>query len=98
MTERVAERGTKTKPAEGGSHPNEGKQKESEPMLKEDAETQNEDRWGTETNVEVDDTTSEDKTETKTKAEGGRTQGMALYVGAHMSRVRVGLGDKRGQG
>ena len=81
MTERVAERGTKTKPAEGGTHPNEGKQKESEPMLKEDAGTQNEDRWGTETNVEVDDTTSEDKTETKTKVEERITQGTALCVG-----------------
>ena len=37
-------------------------------MLKEDAGTQNEDRRGTETNVdEVGKTTSEDKTDTKTK-------------------------------
>ena len=68
MTERVAERGTKTKPAEGDIHPNEGKQKKSDPMLKEDAGTQNEDRRGTKTNVEeVGKATSEEKTDTKTK-------------------------------
>ena len=44
MAERVAERGTKTKPGEGDINRNEGKQKKSEPMLKEDAGTQNEDR------------------------------------------------------
>ena len=80
MTERVAERGTKTKPAEGDIHPNEGKQKKSEPMLKEDAGTQNENRRGTEINVEEVDT-SEDKTDTKTKVEERRTQGTALCVG-----------------
>ena len=68
MTERVAERGTKIKPAEGDIHPNEGKQKKSDPMLKEDAGTQNEDRRGTKTNVEeVGKATSEEKTDTKTK-------------------------------
>ena len=68
MTERVAERGTKTKPAEGDIHPNEGKQKKSDPMLKEDVGTQNEDRRGTKTNVEeVGKATSEEKTDTKTK-------------------------------
>ena len=68
MTERVAERGTKIKPAEGDIHPNEGKQKKSEAMLKEDAGTQNEDRTGTETNAEeVCKNKSEDKTDTKTK-------------------------------
>ena len=40
MTERVAERGTKTKPAEGDVHPNDSKQKKSNLMLKEDAGTQ----------------------------------------------------------
>ena len=51
-------------------------------MLKEDAGTQNEDRRGTETNVEgVGKTTSEDKTDTKTNVEERRTQGTALCVG-----------------
>ena len=82
MTERVAERGTKTKPAEGDIHPNEGKQKKSEPMLKEDAGTQNENRRGTEINVEeVGETRSEDKRDTKTKVEESRTQGTVLCVG-----------------
>ena len=81
MTERVAERGTKTKPAEGDIHPNEGKLKKSETMLKEDAGTQKEDRMGTKTNEEVGKTTSEDKTYTKTKAEERRTQGTALCLG-----------------
>ena len=53
MAERVSERGTKTKPAEGDIHRHEVKQKKSEPMLKEDAGTLNEDRRGTTTNVEV---------------------------------------------
>ena len=82
MTERVTERGTKTKPAERDIHPNEGKQKKSEPMLKEHAETQNEDRRGAETNVEEGGKiTSEDKTDTKTKVEERRTHGTALCVG-----------------
>ena len=51
-------------------------------MLKEDAGTQNEDRTGTETNVEeVGKTTSEDKTDTKTKEVERRTQGAAVCVG-----------------
>ena len=51
-------------------------------MLKEDAGTQNEDRRGTKTNVEeVGKTTSEDKTDTKTKEVEKRTQGTALCVG-----------------
>ena len=42
--------------------------KKSEPVLKEDAGTQNEDRRGTKTNVEeVGKATSEEKTDTKTK-------------------------------
>ena len=66
MTERVAERGTKTKPAEGDIHPNEGKQKKSGLMLKEDAGTRNEGRRDTKTNVEaVDKTRSEGKTKRK---------------------------------
>ena len=81
MTERVAERGTKTKPAEGDIHPNEVKLKKSEPMLKEDAGTQNEYRRGTTTNVEVGKTTSEDKTDAKTRVEERRTHGTALCVG-----------------
>ena len=67
VAERVAERGAKAKPAEGDITRNEGKQKKSEPMLKEDAGTQNEDRIGTKTNEEVGKTRSEDKTDTKTK-------------------------------
>ena len=51
MTERVTESETETKPAERDVYPNEGKQKKSEPMLKEDAETHNEDRRGTKTNT-----------------------------------------------
>ena len=50
-------------------------------MLKQDAETQNEDRRGTKTNVEVGKTTSEDKTDTKTRVEERRTQGTALCAG-----------------
>ena len=51
-------------------------------MLKEDAGTQNEDRRGTETNVEeVGKTTSEDKTDTKTKEVERRTQGTVVCVG-----------------
>ena len=45
MADRVTQRETKTKPAEGDINRNEGKQKKSEPMLKEDAGTQNEDRY-----------------------------------------------------
>ena len=68
VTERVAERGIKTKPAEGNFHPNEEKRKKSEPVLKEDVGTRNKDRRGTKTNVEeVGKTTSEDKTDTKTQ-------------------------------
>ena len=57
MTERVAERGTKTKPAEGDIHPNEGKQKKSEPMLKEHTGTKNEGRRDTKASVEAVDKT-----------------------------------------
>ena len=53
VTERVAERGTKTKPAERDIHPNEGKQKTSGPKLKEEAGTRNEGRRYTKTNVEA---------------------------------------------
>ena len=49
MTERVAERGTKTKPADRNIHPNEGKREKTEPILKDEAATQNEDRRGTKT-------------------------------------------------
>ena len=53
MAVSVAERGIKSKRAEGDIHRNECKLKKSEPMLKEDAGTLNEDRRGTTTNVEV---------------------------------------------
>ena len=59
MAERDAERGTKADAAKGDINRNEGKQKKPEPVLK--TGTQNEDRRGTETNVEVGKT-SEDKT------------------------------------
>ena len=82
MAERVAERGAKTKPAEGDINRNEDKQKKPEPMLKEDAGTQNEDRRGTKANVEeVGKTRNEDKRDTKTTVEERRTQGTALCVG-----------------
>ena len=48
----------------------------------EDAGTQNEDRRGTKTNVgQVGKTTSEEKTDTKTKVEERRTQGTVLCAG-----------------
>ena len=63
MSASVAERGTKTKPAKGDSNRNEGKEKVSETMLKEDAGTQNEGRRDTKANVEaVDRTRIENKT------------------------------------
>ena len=65
MAERVSERGTKTKPAEGDIHRHEVKQKKSEPMLKEDAGTQNEGSRDTKTNVEeASKTRSEDERDT----------------------------------
>ena len=51
----------------------------------EDAGNQNEDRRGTKTNVgQVGKTTSEEKTDTKTKVEEKRTQGTALSVGSYV--------------
>ena len=82
MAERVSGRGTNTKPAEGDIHRNEGKQKKSESMLKEDAGTQNEGRRDTKTSVEeAGKTRSEDKRDTKAKIEESRTDGTALCVG-----------------
>ena len=75
MSASVAERGTKTKPAKGDSNRNEGKEKVSETMLKEDAGTQNEGRRDSTTNVEyVGKTRSEDKRDTKIKREVGKTR------------------------
>ena len=52
MAGRINERCTKTKPAEGDMNRNEGKQMKSETMPKKDAETRNEVRRDTKTNVE----------------------------------------------
>ena len=75
MVASVAERGTKTKPAEGDSNRTEGEKKISEPMLKEDAGTQNEDRRDTKTKVEyVGKTKSEDERDTRNIGEVGKTR------------------------
>ena len=55
---------------------------------------ENEGRRDTKTNVEVGGKTrNEEKRDTKTNAEGCRTQGTALCVGAHTSRGRAGSWD-----
>ena len=51
----MAERGTTNKPAKEDNHRNEGKKKKSDPMLKENAGTQNEGRRDTKANVEAVD-------------------------------------------